>query len=96
MSIKQSVRALVDAPAGADPLAQQPAVGAKGAERAVGRAGQGGGTGDGTFDEADYTQREYWTTINKTSVDGLFSIQIKPIKSILLQSGTRATFKEPV
>ena len=59
-------------------------------------AGGAGGSGGGAFAEADYTQREYWTTINRNSTDGLLTIQIKPIKSILLDSGSRATFKEPV
>lgn len=96
MSIKQSISALADQPTATPSFAPAPAVGARPGGVSVGRqqaSTVGGGAG---FDEADYAQREYWTTVNRMSTDGLFTIQEKPIKSILLVSGGRATFKEPV
>ncbi len=95
MSIKQSVQALADPAPAAQPLPPAPAVGAKPGAVGVGRQQASGGGGAG-FDEADYAQREYWPTVNRISTDGLFTIQEKPIKSILLATGGRATFKQPI
>lgn len=53
-------------------------------------------SGGVAFVESDYTQREYWPAINITSSDGLFVLSYQPIKSVLLEGGDRATFKQPV
>lgn len=94
MSIKQSVQALADPARAAQPLPPAPAVGAKPGAVGVGRqqASVGGG---GELEEADYTQREYWTTVNVMSTDGLLTIQEYPIKSVLLTNGSRFPFKQP-
>lgn len=45
--------------------------------------------------EADYSMREYWPVVHVTSSDGLFVIEIEPIRSILLESGDLITYKQP-
>lgn len=47
------------------------------------------------FEEMDYLQREYWPAQSVTSSDGLFVIELEPIKSILLVGNNRARFQEP-
>lgn len=97
--LQKAVQRLVQKEPGWQKFVQPEPRGAKPAE--VGRSaspaasGSGGG-GGGTLDELDYSQREYWPVINKVSTDGLFTLQIKPIKSILLSDGSRATFKQPI
>ncbi|HQU89243.1 MAG TPA: hypothetical protein PK620_13040 [Denitromonas sp.] len=95
MSIRQSVKALTDPPATTASLSPAPAVGARPGGISVGRQQASQAVGGAGFDEADYAQREYWPTVNRTSTDGIFTIQERPIKSILLLSGGRATFKQP-
>lgn len=80
-----------------DPLNPAQAKGAKPGGTSVGRPSAAQSVGGGVaFAEADYTQREYWTAIVINSTDGLFSLEIEPIQSVLLESGDRMTFKRPV
>lgn len=99
-TIKDSVRALAGGEAGYRPLASVPPVGARPGGVAVGRPGAGtGGQGQavGAFTETDYTLRQYWPErVTATSSDGLFVLLDQPIKSIDLEQGGPATFKEPV
>ena len=53
-------------------------------------SGQGG-----AFDEKDAALRTYYPVKTLISTDGLFTLQIEPIKSIRLVSGDDAKFKEP-
>lgn len=97
MSIQDSIRSLAEPVERGQRFAEAPTVGARVGLVATGRGSVStGGGGSVALEEDDYTQREYWTTVNKTSTDGLLTIQIKPIKSILLTDGSRATFKQPV
>lgn len=57
-------------------------------------ASSGGG---GAFAESDYAAREYWPERELArTTDGLFVFLGQPIKSIALEGGGTATFKEPV
>jgi hypothetical protein len=57
-------------------------------------ASSGGG---GAFAESDYAAREYWPERELArTTDGLFVFLGRPIKSIALEGGDKATFKEPV
>lgn len=47
------------------------------------------------FEEMDYNSREYYSPRAVTSSDGLFVIELEPIKSMLLVGNNRATFREP-
>lgn len=50
-----------------------------------GTAVPGGGTSGAIaspLTETDYADRTFWTTQNMTSTDGLFTLKIKPIKSV--------------
>lgn len=57
--------------------------------------GTPGGSGQSAFIEDDYDDREYYPAQTVRTSDGLFAIEIEPIKSILLTSGDRAQFKSP-
>lgn len=46
--------------------------------------------------ESDYAQREYWSAVTLTSTDGIFTLQVQPIKKIALEDGAVFTFKQPV
>ncbi|THF60899.1 hypothetical protein [Pseudothauera rhizosphaerae] len=58
-------------------------------------AQQAAGSGGGAFEEDDASQREYWPVRTITSSDGLFVLEVEPLKSILLKDGSRATFGDP-
>lgn len=73
----------------------KPTVGARPGGVTVGTPGSTSGNGGQVFDEADFTQREYWPQRTLLSSDGFFSFSYRPIRSILLEDGTRATFEEP-
>lgn len=47
------------------------------------------------FEEKDADKREYYAARMLSSSDGVFQISWQPIKSILLEGGGRATFKDP-
>lgn len=95
-SLQQSIERLVTKDPGWHPLGTAPAVGARPASKAVGRPG-GTQQTSGSFDfiETLYSAREYWPAVQVTSSDGVFTLEIEPIKSILLDTGERAQFQEP-
>lgn len=93
VAIKTDLQKLVDAGATSPTFAPLPDVGKRAEQTAVGR--QQASSGGLSLEEADYAAREYWPTVNVTSTDGLITLQEKPIKSILLADGSRATFKQP-
>lgn len=69
--------------------AKPPAVG-KGKAAA---AGSGGSSGD--LSELSATSRTYWPAQTIVSSDGIFSVQIDPIKSVTLTDGRKINFAEP-
>ena len=77
---------------------QAPAVGARPGGISTGRPSATASTGgSGPFAESDYAAREYWPERELArTTDGLFVFLGRPIKSIALEGGGKATFKEPV
>lgn len=75
-----------------------PAVGARPGAVTTGRpSGASSVSGSASaFAEKDYLQREYYAARPLVSSDGIFTIMWQPIKSVLLEDGSRATFREPV
>lgn len=53
------------------------------------------GEGGATIEEEDASLRTYWPAKTLTSTDGLFTLQVEPIKSLRLRSGDDATFDNP-
>lgn len=90
-SLQDALGRLVGEPPGFEPLAPSPPVGERPGAVAVGRPG----SSSGIFAEKDYSQREHYAARTLVSSDGIFTILWQPIKSILLEDGTRATFKGP-
>lgn len=72
-----------------------PAKGAKPGSISTGRPASGKAGGGTSLDESDYTLREHWPSVDITSTDGFFVIQVEPIKSIALEGGGAFTFKQP-
>lgn len=95
--LQRALQKLIDSGKDFVPFEPAPEKGARPATRSVGRPGgssqPGGAAG---FAESDYLQREYWPAQTLESSDGIFTFEYEPIKSILLDSGYRATFQEPV
>lgn len=94
--LEEAINKLVRKEPGWAKFVQKPSVGARAGGVTVGTPGAApGGTGGQIFDEADFAQREYWPERTLLSSDGYFSFSYRPIRSILLEDGTRATFEEP-
>lgn len=71
------------------------------ARRGVGMSAQAtaapseGGGGEVVLVEADASLREYWPARVRTTSDGLWSWEERPIKSIMLTTGDPFAFAEP-
>lgn len=95
-ALEQSLVRLVGAGEGYKPLTGAPAVGSRPGGVSTGRpAGAATQAGAVIFAEGDVTLREYWPKVTYTSTDGLFVIEAEPIKTIYMEDGSTATFKEP-
>lgn len=94
--LQEAVNKLVAAEPGWKPATTPPAKGAKPGEKSVGRPATGTTSSAATLAESDYTLRQHWATVDVPSTDGLFVIQVEPIKSIALDGGGTFTFQEPV
>lgn len=93
--LQDALDKLVGKAPGWTPLDVRPRVGARPGGVGTGAAGDASGGASG-FAEDDFTKREHYAERTVISSDGFFSFSYKPIKSILLATGSRATFKEPV
>lgn len=98
--IQTAVRRLVGGDQGYKTLDPVPVVGAQPGSVSVGHPG-GGGTAAASsvvaFAESSYALREYWPErVAATSSDGIFVVMDEPIKTVALEGGEFATFKEPV
>lgn len=94
--LQRSIESIVGVRPGYKPLDPPPPVGARAGAVATGRPAGGAGTQGVLFEEADFLQREYWAAQTFASSDGLFTLQVEPIRSILLTGGQRMRFSEPV
>lgn len=80
--------------AASEALKPAPVKGAKPGGVATGRPSSGG-AGNGAMVETAFEDREYWGSVDFTSSDGLFTIQVDPIKKVVLEGGRSIEFKEP-
>lgn len=63
---------------------------------ATGRPSATGGSGQQvTLEELDASLREYWGAKILTSSDGLFTIEVEPLKKLRLKDGSDFLFAEP-
>lgn len=53
--------------------------------------GSGGGSIAGPLTETSYAARTWWPDRSLESSDGIFSLKIKPIKTVTMQDGNAAT-----
>lgn len=93
--LQEAVERLLKKEPGWKNFIKKPTVGGRAGSVSVGTPGAGPGGNGGVFDEADFDQREYWPERTLLSSDGFFSFSYRPIRSILLEDGSRATFEEP-
>lgn len=56
---------------------------------------QGQGGADATLEESDAALREYYASRIITTTDGLFTLEVRPIKRVALVDGGAILFKEP-
>ena len=95
-NLQDALGRLVGEPPGFEPLAPSPAVGERPGAVAVGRPGSSSGNAaPGALAEKDAAAREYYAQRSMTSSDGIITIVWTPIKSVLMEDDTRATFKDP-
>lgn len=79
-----------------EPLKAQPVKGARPGEVSTGRPSSGGSAQPLTLAESDFTLREYWPAVEVESTDGIFTLEIEPIRQVTLEGGGAITFREPV
>lgn len=96
--LEKAIRKLAGREKGWEKFLPPPAVGGRpggvgvGRPAASGAAQTGGGAG---FVEKDAALREYWPAVTLLSSDGIFSIEIEPIKRLILEGEAVADFKQP-
>lgn len=93
--LREAGRRLLGDGRGFEALKPAPAKGARPGAVATGRPASAGNS-DRNLAESDYAQREYWPAVTVTSTDGIFTLQVDPIKKIALEGGAVFTFKQPV
>lgn len=94
--LQQAASRLVVATGAAKARTVPQAKGAKAGAVSTGRPSSGGTGSGSSLAESDFTLRQYWPTVNFSSSDGLFTVQVQPIKSINLGGSKVLTFKQPV
>jgi hypothetical protein len=97
-TLKKSVQRMVDKPAVGTRIPTPEPRGAKPATVGRSAAPAGSTTNAGTTGdlvEADYTQREWWPAVVRTSSDGSITFEEREVKSILLTSGQRIITAQP-
>lgn len=94
-ALKKAVQSLLPQQPAFTALGEVPARGARAGAISTGRPSSTGAGTSGAFVETDASQRQYWSARTLTSSDGLFTIEVQPIRSILLNTGERAQFADP-
>lgn len=94
--LQRALQRLVDSGRDFEPFEPLPERGERPPTRSVGAPGGNPRRSSSGFVEADYLEREYWPAQEIESSDGIFTLEVEPIRSILLDSGERAEFAEPV
>lgn len=93
--LQKAIEKLTEKEPGWKPFTTPPAVGGRAGGKSTGRPSATSAAGGTPFAETDYTLRQHWPERTITSPDGFFVFSYKPIKSIALEEGAFATFKEP-
>ena len=73
----------------------RPAQGKKPVVVGKGRTPASSGSGGANLVEAAFSGRTYWATRTVISSDGLFAMEVKPVKKITFQTGATITLAEP-
>lgn len=94
--LQQAASRLVVSTGAAKARSAPQAKGAKAGAVSTGRPSSGGSGSGSSLAESDFTLRQFWPTVNFSSSDGLFTVQVQPIKSINLGGSKVMTFKQPV
>lgn len=93
--LQDALRRLMEQQPGWKKATTPPEQGPKPAARGKGLPASSSSANGIAFNESDYGLREYWPPVSVTSADGLFTVEVDPIKAIALDGGGKATFKEP-
>lgn len=93
--IHRSLRQILGAEPRSRELVPKAPQGAKPAVVGKGRTPAASGGGGGDQIEASHAARTYWTTISVPSSDGLFVLEIDPVRKITFQSGATLELANP-
>lgn len=93
--LQRALQRLAGDPAGFTPLDPVPPVGGRAAARSRGLPGGGSEPDQDDLVEQDAASREYWEVRPLTSSDGLFVLEVEPIKLIVLEDGRRIELADP-
>lgn len=93
-TLQQAARRLVSQKAAFEAIKRAPPKGARAGERTTGRPASAAGASN-TFVESDAALREYFAQTSLTSTDGIFTIEVRPIKKVYLNGGGVLEFKNP-
>jgi hypothetical protein len=93
--IAKAVRSLIIPAPNREPLIPKPPQGAKPAVVGRGRTPAAGAGGGGDEIEASHAARTYWAPVTITSSDGLFVLELDPVRKITFQSGVTLELADP-
>lgn len=94
-SLQRSLRRLVAQRAGWEPVPPAPSKGARPGERAIGRPASAQAAQGVTLVESSYAARLYWPPRLLTSTDGIFTLEVEPIRQMSLVGDGTFQFQEP-
>lgn len=94
-SLQDAARRLVSEKPGWKPAKPAPTKGARPGETATGRPSSAQAATAATFEESDFSLRQYWDPVTLTSSDGIFSFEVEPIRQIALVGEGTFSFEEP-
>ena len=93
--IAKAVRSLIIPAPSREPLVPKAPQGAKPAVVGRGRTPAGKSSGSESLTESAYEDRTFYSVRNVTSSDGVFVMQIRPVKRINFPNGVYIELKEP-
>lgn len=93
--LRQAVRRLTGGASGFEPLKPLVTKGARPGTIATGRPASGQSGTANNLVENSYAEREYWSAVTLESTDGIFTLEIEPIKRVVLEGGGSLEFKQP-
>ncbi len=81
--------------AGFEPLKAAPTKGARPGTVATGRPSSAARGTNAELVESDFALREYYDAVEITSTDGIFTLEVEPIRVVRLEGGGFLEFQEP-